>query len=151
MVMTRPSCGAYFYKLGMALIANQLFVAKSDAQSPYKPGRRTSRPMTGRSLIFLPFLPTATTITGHVMLSSASTVRIPMCLSVWQPTWTGNISTPRILAALRFWRSSQWHRAAPTRRRAQKARWHELGARHNFVVAVINERDELVTGTYPIT
>ncbi|HEX2237831.1 MAG TPA: hypothetical protein VHJ19_05625, partial [Gammaproteobacteria bacterium] len=40
----------------------------------------------------------------------------------------------RILAALRFWRSSQWHRAAPTRRRAEKAQWHELGARHNFVV-----------------
>lgn len=151
MVMTRPSCGAYFYKLGMALIANQLFVAKSDAQFPYKPGRRTSRPMTGRSLIFLPFLPTATTITGHVMLSSASTVRIPMCLSVWQSTWTGNISTQGFSPRCDFGdhpNGTGLRLLAGGLRKPNGMNW-ALGT--TLLWTGINERDELVTGSYPIT
>ena len=39
MAMARPSCAAYSYKLDVAQIANQLFVAKPHAQFPYKPGQ----------------------------------------------------------------------------------------------------------------
>jgi glucose/arabinose dehydrogenase len=55
--MARPSCAAYSYKLGVALIANQLFVAKSDAQFPYKPGQ-THIKADDRKIFDLSALPT---------------------------------------------------------------------------------------------